>query len=236
MRIAICDDEEIMRIDLKQKLDQYAKTYQKLVLCNEFESGEELLSSKLVFDIIFLDYQMDGISGMETAEKLRHNKNNATIIFLSNYSEVVFQSFKVNTFRFLVKPLEINELFAALNDFNDNLNNEKRFLIKQNGTTYWVPFNDIIYLEAQNQHTIIRTMNNAYKFNETISKAESLLPPGSFVRCHRSYIVNFEHIENHTKCDIQLDNGERALISRYLYQNFKNQYITYIKSKTAKGR
>lgn len=236
MRVAICDDEKIIRADLQNKIDQYAITHQQIILCNEYESGEKLLFSNIPFDIVFMDYQMNGMSGIETAEKLRDNKSNTTIIFLTSYSEVVFQSFEVNTFRFLVKPLDSNKLFAALDDYCANLNSEKRFLIKQNGITYWVPFREIIYFEAQNQYTTIRTINTIYKFSDTISKAEKLLPQEYFVRCHRSYIVNMEHIRNHTTSDIQLDNGERALISRSLYKDFKEQYITYIKSRALRGR
>jgi len=236
MRVAICDDEEVIRTDLKNKIDQYAKTHQQIILCNEFESGEKLLSGNIPFDIVFMDYQMSGISGIETAEKLRLNKNNTIIIFLSSYSEVVFQSFEVNTFRFLVKPLDRRKLFAALDDYFASLNSERRFLIKQSGTTYWVPFREILYFEAQNQYTTIRTFDNIYKFSDTISKAEKLLPREYFVRCHRSYIVNLEHIRNHSTTDILLDNGERALISRNLYKGFKEQYIVYIKGKAFKGR
>lgn len=236
MRVAICDDEKIMRTDLQKKIELYAKAHQQIILCNEFESGEELLSASISFDIVFMDYQMSGISGIETSEKLRHNKSNTAIIFLSNYSEVVFQSFEVNTFRFLVKPLDSSKLFAALDDYYASLNSEKRFLIKQSGTTYWVPFREIIYFEAQNQYTMIRTVDNIYKFSDTISKAEKILPQEYFVRCHRSYIVNLEHIRNHTTTDILLDNGEKALISRNLYKDFKEQYIAYIKGKAFKGR
>ncbi|HEX3038479.1 MAG TPA: LytTR family DNA-binding domain-containing protein [Oscillospiraceae bacterium] len=235
MRIAICDDEKIMREDLKNKIDQYAITYQQIIFYNEFESGEELLSCNIPFDIIFMDYQMGGISGMEAAVILRKNKIKATIIFLTSYPEVVFQSFEVNTFRFLLKPLDKNKLFAALDDYTASLNSENRFIIKQNGTTYWVPFREIIYFEAKNQYTITQTINHTYLYNDTISKAEILLPTNCFVRCHRSYIVNMEHILNHTLTDIQFDNGERAIISRNFYKSFKAQYITYIKSKALRG-
>jgi DNA-binding LytR/AlgR family response regulator len=99
-----------------------------------------------------------------------------------------------------------------------------------------VPFREIIYLEAQSQYTTLRTVDNIYKFNDTISKVEKLLPREYFVRCHRSYIVNLEHIQNHTATNIQFDNGERALISRTLYKDFKERYIAYVKSNAFRGR
>lgn len=235
MRIAICDDEEIMRSDLKQKINEYSKNHRQTILFHEFSNGEDLLSSSTPFDIIFMDYQMGGLSGIETAEKLRENKINTTIIFLTSYSEVVFQSFEVNTFRFLLKPLDKNKLFAALDDYVASLNKENRFLIKQNGSIYWVPFCEIIYFEAKNQYTTLRTISHTYIYNDIISKAEELLPSDCFVRCHRSYIVNLEHIRNHTLTDIEFDNGERAIISRNYYKSFKSQYITYIKSKALRG-
>lgn len=71
MKIAICDDEMVFHRDLKIHLDKYAKENGLVILYDDFTNGHELLRSKNEYDIIFMDFQMDGINGLETATKLR---------------------------------------------------------------------------------------------------------------------------------------------------------------------
>ena len=111
MKIAICDDEAIFRKELKKHIDNYSKQKHLDIICDEFNNGHQLISSKNQYDVIFLDHQMDNITGLETAKKLRENNNDTDIIFLTSYPHIVFDTFSVNTFRFLVKPIDDEKLY-----------------------------------------------------------------------------------------------------------------------------
>jgi len=229
MRFAICDDEKIFRNEVKKTLDTYSKDRHVDVLYDEFSNGHDLLASKNNYDIIFMDYQMDSIDGLETAKKLREKNNKTDIIFLTSYPQIVFDTFQVNTFRFLVKPIDYEKLSSALDDYRKLQNTEEFLIIKIDEITKKIPMSSIIYAEASDKYCYIRTTEEELLYKKTLSDLESLLPDDTFFRCHRSFIVNFRHIVSHTNTDILFDNNEKAQISKVKASGFKKAFLDYIK-------
>ena len=115
MHIAICDDEEFFRKSLIEQLNKYSIEKGLDFLYYEYNDGVDLLASKIDFDIIFMDFQMKDKNGIDTVSALRQRNNNTHVIFASSYKDVVFDSLKVKTFRFLIKPIEKEKLYEALN-------------------------------------------------------------------------------------------------------------------------
>ena len=115
MHIAICDDEEFFRKSLIEQLNKYSIEKGLDFLYYEYKDGVDLLASKIDFDIIFMDFQMKDKNGIDTVSALRQRNNNTHVIFASSYKDVVFDSLKVKTFRFLIKPIEKEKLYEALN-------------------------------------------------------------------------------------------------------------------------
>ena len=74
---------------------------------DKYYSGEALLDSAVNYDMVFLDYKMDGVDGLETARIMRKNNMDCTIIFITNHPDFIYESFEVETFRFFKKPLDI---------------------------------------------------------------------------------------------------------------------------------
>ena len=107
----------ILHEELKKYLDQYSVNRNVIINCDDYTNGFDLLKSNIEYDIIFMDYQMEGIDGLETSRQIRKNKIDTTIIFLTSYPNIVFDTFEVNAYRFLVKPINYEKLSAALDDF-----------------------------------------------------------------------------------------------------------------------
>ena len=100
MNIAICDDEKAIREQIKELIE-------KAGLCPElFETGDSLLAAGKQFDIVFLDIQMEGTNGIETAKKLRERDEDTILIFITAIREYVFEAFDVAAFHYLLKPIE----------------------------------------------------------------------------------------------------------------------------------
>ena len=115
MQIAICDDESNFREELKKHLIEYKKDKRMQLDVYEFKTGEALCSTDISFDIVFLDYQMPSLDGMETARILRENNILCNIVFVTNYPDFVFESFEVNPYRFWKKPVEFEKVESLLN-------------------------------------------------------------------------------------------------------------------------
>lgn len=112
MTIAICDDEKI----ICSQVEKLVKNQEPNCDIKLFDSGEELLKEQGKFDIIFLDIQMDGINGIETARILRNKKEETILIFITGIKEYVFEAFDVSAFHYLLKPIEEKSLLRYLSE------------------------------------------------------------------------------------------------------------------------
>lgn len=236
MNIAICDDEMPMRVLLRNHLEHYFAERGMKFTYKEFNDGEELLSSKQNFDLIFLDYKMKKTDGLETARGLRKDNNNIPIIFLSSYPKVVFDTFEVNAYRFLVKPIDEKKLCAAMDDLLVSLMDSHYVIIKNDDISQRINTNEIIYAEAENTHCCVRLLDETIICKKTLSNFESLLNDDCFFRCHRSYLINMQHVVSFTNQFILMDNKEKALISKLKLSAFKTAFAGYIKRNHLTGR
>lgn len=235
MRVAVCDDEKIVYFELNSLFNEYSRMTNETISATYFPSGRDLLASSIQFDIIFMDYQMDGLDGMETSRILRTRNCNNKIIFLTSFPQVVFQSFEVNTFRFLVKPIQKQELFNALNSYIKSIKNDDFLLLKTNDGVQRFRLSEIVYIEAQGKKCIIRTINSQYESSKYLKELENLLPKDSFMRTHKSCIVHFLHIHDHDNATIRFDNGEHGIIGKRYISRFKKAFQAYIIKYNTRG-
>lgn len=109
MDIAVVDDEKIIWEHIREIIENQKPD------CNVscFASGEELLAAAKLFDIIFLDIQMDGINGMEAAKKIRERNANTVLIFITGIKEYVFEALDIYAFHYLLKPVTRTEIHGS---------------------------------------------------------------------------------------------------------------------------
>jgi len=229
MRIAICDDETPMHSLLKRHLDSYARGRNLIVTYFDFMGGKELLAFPQELDLIFLDYQMKELDGLETARKLRAAHIDTPVIFLTSFPHIVFDTFEVNASRFLVKPVDPEKLTAAMDDLLSDQETDQYIVIKDGESTRRINIDDILYAEASDKTCFVRTTDDGFVYKKTLSEFESLLPEDRFFRSHRAYLVGFRHVVSHTDTTILLDNQEKALISKLKRTPFKKAFQDYIK-------
>lgn len=229
MLAAICDDEALFRTELKEFLIEYKKSRRLHLDIMEFSDGNHLLNAKERFDILFLDYEMPNLNGIETARELREKKNLCCIIYLTSYPEYVFESFEVGTYRYLVKPMDHQKLTAALDDFIREKKMMAPIVVNVEGEQFIISSEDIIYLEAAGKFCYIRTPDRCFRSSKTLAKVFELLPSHCFYRTHKSFAVNFHSVVSVKDRTILLNNGERVEISRNKAADFKRAYKEFVK-------
>ena len=230
MQIAICDDEKEFRDELKARIIEYRT--QKLIATDiyEFNDGQSLLKSNQVFDIIFIDYQMPGLDGLETAKILREKNFICSIIFITNYPSFVFKSFEVQPFRFFKKPLDKDELYSAMDSYLRQQKLLNPIMIVEDGERKIIQTEEIIYIEGHGKGSVIRTKQGTINCSKNLSTVYDLLPMHCFYRIHKSYIVNMYCIISYNRLETQLINGEKTPISRTKSAEFKESYKKFVKN------
>ncbi|MGN1305084.1 MAG: LytR/AlgR family response regulator transcription factor [Oscillospiraceae bacterium] len=195
-------------------------------------SGEELLEKhyKEKFDIIFLDIEMSGISGMDTARKIRSNDTKVIIVFLTNYTEFALEGYEVDAYRYLVKsqPYYIleNQFRSVFDEYSQN---HRCFVIKTRNDIICIRLNDICFFEVLNKKITVHTTVRSYEYVGKLSEIEEQLQnDDSFIRTHKSYIVNVAQIDIIRNYDIIMKNSEQALMSRSLKKSVVDKYISYM--------
>lgn len=230
MQIAICDDEELFRTELKTQIIKYKNERLIAIDIFEYKDGKDLINSNQVFDIVFIDYQMPGIDGFKTAKILRERKYICSIIFVTNYPNFVFKSFEVHPFWFFQKPLNQNDLFSALDSYLKQQKLLNPIMIVENGERKTIKTDEIIYIEGRGKGSIIRTKNGTVNCSKSLFDIHNLLPIHCFYRIHKSYIVNMYCIDMINKYEVFLINGEKASISRTKAAAFKKAYSIFVKN------
>ena len=228
MRAAICDDEKAGHETLEGLLTEYKLARHIDMFIDKFESGLSLLHSAKDYDVIFMDYQMERLDGIETARIMREKNKDCIIIFVSAYPEAAVDTYEVDAFRFLVKPVSREKLFKALDDYMKSVDHDSFLMIKTRDGAWKIKMSDMIYAEAKGKHTIIRTIKDSFEASLNLKQIEAMLPKEKFMRCHKSYVVGFAHIMNHNNSEIFFDNNERAQIGRNYTVRFKAAFQDYI--------
>ncbi len=230
MQIAICDDNKLFRNQILDYIIQYKKLHCLYIDIYEFESGEDLLKSPEQFDLIFLDYQMPGINGMKTARIIRSNNSTCSIVFITNYPDFVFESFEVNPYRFLLKPISKEDIFNLLSTFISEQRLLTPLIVINDSERIVIEANKIIFLEGYGKNCKISTTDNVYISSKTLSNVHDSLPKHCFYRTHRSYVVNLYHIKKFNDKNIMLSDNSQVDLSRNKRSEFKKVYSSFIKN------
>ena len=232
MRIAVCDDEKLFRDDIKNAIYTYSNIHKLEIVVDEYVCGEDLLNSAYNYGIVFLDYKMNGLDGLETAKVLRSKDINCIIIFLTSFPQFVYKSFEVGTYRFFRKPLDVEKVNKALDDYFKSYGDNYPLLLKIGRETICVQTNSIVYLEADNKNCFINLVDKRLHSARTMASVADLLPKSIFHKVNRAFIVNFNHISNYNQEFIFFKKGESVPVSRNYRTSFKEAYRNYAQGRS----
>lgn len=231
LKIAVCDDEPFMCEMLKEKIGEYLREGSKEFKIFCYPNGESLPVSG-GFDIVFLDVQMPGISGMELAKRLRENGNSCAVIFVTVLKEPVFDAFEVDAVDYLCKPVDSVRLKRALERAIRRTEEQKgkTLLIQTMNRRQSVKLDSILYCEVFNRKILLHTQQGVIEYYSRLSDVANQLD-SRFAKCHRSYLVNLDYLSECSKGQIILTNGERIPVSKARWQAFMGQMLHYMKNE-----
>lgn len=235
MVVAVCDDERVWADELSRLLKEYGNSRHIDIFISYFNNGSSLVESGKEFDIIFMDYQMDGLNGIETSRKIRALKPDGIIIFVSAYTNVAMDTFEVKAYRFLAKPINKEKLFKAIDDYRAEMDSDNFLIFKTHEGTIRIKVSEIIYVEGSGNHSKIHTIKSDHEINTNLKPIQNRLPPDKFVRCHKAYITSFLYIQAHDNTMIKYDDGSSVYISRNFLPKFRKAFEEYILKYNTRG-
>ena len=234
MNIAICDDEKgacLVIEELVRKADSDAEI-------SVFTNPDELLNAEDLFDLVFLDIQMDEMTGIDAAKRLRTRETQPEIVFISAVQEYVFDAFDVEAFHYLIKPVDPAKFAKVYDRVKMRIADKKKILleteeaailsVKSKTRQYSLKMTDVLYVENQLKKLLIHTKEETIDLYGAMKDIEAQTGDG-FFRCHRGYLVNLGHIKSYSKDEILLDNGERIMIAKERYPEFIKAYMHFLR-------
>ncbi len=232
VKIAICDDSEFMRGEVRKRILNYSVKKDFDYSINEYDSGDKLVDSGEKYDLIFMDYEFEnnGDNGLVTAKKIREQDKNSTIVFVTSYPSIVFDSFEVGTFRFLTKPIDDNKFYDVLDAFLQAMEKDNVLKIRLDGENHFFKESIISYVEGMGKNCILHFCDGRENMecHETLGAIENRLSPQRFYRVYKSFLINLAHVDSYNHDEVTMSTGDKVLISRLKYKEFTSVYSEYL--------
>lgn len=226
MKIAVCDDEHKMLEEITSFIKKEFPQNQVEV----FTSGKDFIAAGLKPDLLLLDIDMPEMSGMEVAGTLAVEKAQTLIVFVTAHDELVYDSFKYHPFAFVRKKFLEEELRAVLPDCQKEIEGRQRRFIFQNASqTVNLAQSDILYFEGQANYLAIHTKVGLYKMRSTMGAVEEELKDKEFLRIHKGFLINLEHIRILKSEELVLDNDEILPIGKSYSEEAKKNILRYMR-------
>lgn len=223
------DDEPLALRQIVSYIEQTPFLQLRGKFTNALEVSSFLKENSI--DLLFLDIHMSDLNGLELAKTL---VNPPRIIFTTAYSEYAIEGYKVNAIDYLLKPIEYVDFLLTSNKALETINKERQFVtevkkkddflfIKSGQQHIRIHFKDIKYLEAQKEYVSLKLVNGEQvKTLLRLKNIESILPKETFMRIHRSFIVNLNHIVTVERNRIIYSRKEFIVVSDTYQEAFKN--------------
>jgi two-component system, LytTR family, response regulator len=240
IRALIVDDEDLARQVVREMLVPHPEVEIVAECANGFEAVR--IAAEVKPDLIFLDIQMPKLDGFEVLELIG---NDVAVVFVTAYDEHALRAFEVHAVDYLMKPFRAERFEAALDRAKQRIGGTapfrpeeltassrsagtyaERVVVKDGTRVHIVPVSKLDYAEAQDDYVALASQGKKHLKQQTISSLEAALDPKSFVRIHRSYLVNLERVtrlepygkDTHV---VILNDGARLPVSRSGYARLK---------------
>ena len=233
LHIAVCDDDmsavQSHRLIAEDCLRQCGSVGEIVTYTNSDNLLYDITEDQFFFDLILLDIEMPGSSGMELAEKIKPCLPNVKIIFITSHLEYAIDAFELAIFRYVPKEDTGKRLPAAIVDAVKliALEDGKTYTIRTNSRLEKIPYKEIYYIERDGKNASITTAGGIARVRKSLQQVYAELDAEEFIYIDRGCIVNMIHIMQVKDGTVVLKNGVSLPVSRSHLREVKEQINTY---------
>lgn len=236
--VAVCDDLPSDRLHIQSLIKDFCNRMNYEIHLLTFETGNTLVNhyqnQGTFFDIIFLDIYMNGKTGITTARQIRKYDLNCKIIFITSSTKDALESFEVFPFNYLTKPLSKSTFFAVFGKaiVTTQKENQKSLFFKTGSSIQKIYYKDILYIESSGRALHLHTIQNkVYTYTAKLDIIQNQMNDERFLRCHKSYLVNMDHISRVENYSFLLINDQEIAIVQRNFAHIKSIFYDYLLAK-----
>jgi DNA-binding LytR/AlgR family response regulator len=192
LRALLVDDEEPARSELRYLLDSHSD----VTVIGEAASAVEALAlaREVSYDVVFLDVEMPGLTGLQAAPLVRERRDPAAVVFVTAHERYAVDAFAVEAFDYLLKPVDPDRLARVVERLRErsveNVLPVERVAVVARGGTELLDYDQVHYAQADGDYSRVHTYDRSYLCTASLGELEERLPAARFARVHRSYLVN----------------------------------------------
>ncbi|MBR6965617.1 MAG: response regulator transcription factor [Clostridia bacterium] len=235
--IAICDDEKAALELLGSSVRGALRARSVDAVIETFARPRDLLArmEKISFDLLFLDIEMPGMTGLELAQKLRREGNLIDIIYISNREDLVFDALRTNPRGFIRKTRLIQDVSGVIDTYlayKKGSEKPRTLILQDRDRVTHIPLDKLQYIEGsgKNQMAHLVGKDQPMELHRSMQELEGELAPEGFLRIHKGYLLNYRFIRRIGDNEVTLTSGEKLPISRRKYQEIRDAYMEWMQN------
>lgn len=228
IKVAVVENENIFLKELRSFLKQWcAEGIEREVEMQEFRSGEAVLEDSLAANILFMDIQLEGkLNGIETARRLREKHYRQKLVFLTSFSEYALEGYKVEAMDYLLKPVKYEDIRFCMDKLLKYLSNGY-YMCRMKEATIRISYNKILYCFSALHNVEFFTEDGIYRQPGTLEKLKAVLP-SQFIRCHRTAIINLNHVTGLKGNQVFMSDGVMIPVSGTYIMKVRDAYLEQV--------
>jgi len=232
LRIALCDDEAVQIEYLRCIVTNWASSRSHSVTLQSFSSAEAFLfeyEEDRSYDILLLDIEMDRMSGVELARRVRAENEDVQIVFVTGYPDFISEGYEVSALHYLMKPVKAEKLSEVLDRAVAAREKGRRYVLLPDGKEILrIAADEVVYGESDGHYILLHAGDASHRLRMTVPELTEYLGDG-FCRISRSFVVGLAHVQRVGKTALILDNGTELALGRGMYEEVSLALVKYLR-------
>lgn len=232
MKILICDDEQRYIDELKTHIEKFMQYRFVNYEIHTVNNPQEVAESNEIYQLVFLDIQMDNLDGISLAKILKKRNSKVAIFFVTSFNDYQDDAMDLRAFRFFEKPFNADRLYSGLEKAMEYIDESYiDFFVYANNEQKKILTDEVIYVERGNRQVTLVTTQGNFTTRESFDEWCEILQNSFFYRVHKSYIVNLHYVTGYKYSELFVQNNVRIPIASRRQADFHKFWFSYLRRR-----
>lgn len=232
MKILICDDEQQYVDELKIHIEKYMQGRFAAFEIDTVNTPQTIVDSNEIYQLAFLDIQMDELDGISLAKILKERNSKIVIFFVTSYNGYQDEAMDLRAFRFFEKPFNAERLYSGLEKAMEYIDESYvDFYVWTDNEHKQILVDDVIYVERGNRQVTLVTTQGNFTTRESFDEWCAILQNSFFYRVHKSFIVNLHYVTGYKYSELYVQNNVRIPIASRRQTDFHKFWFAYLRRR-----